>query len=101
MTLSKMIIQNQGAKAATESVKFIPFIGFLLGSTTGSAPNLHPTKPPANKSILFCEKYLRDKGSLNFLISRLEILNNIFKEIERLSKKNNWWDFKVKVIKKE
>ena len=101
MTLSKMIIQNQGAKAATESVKFIPFIGFLLGSTIGSALNLYSTKSFANKSILFCEKYLRDKGSLNFLISRLEILNNIFKEIERLSKKNNWWDFKVKVIKKE
>lgn len=98
MTLSKMIIQNQGAKAATESVKFIPFIGFLLGSTIGSALNLYSTKSFA---ILFYEKYLRDKGSLNFLISRLEILNNIFKEIERLSKKNNWWDFKVKVIIKE
>jgi len=100
MKLSEMLISNQSAKTVSESAKFIPFIGFLVGSSIGSALNLYTTKNLADKSILFCEKYLRENGSLEFLIRRMEILISIFNEIKRLSEKENWWDFRVKMIKK-
>ena len=98
--LTKMIISKQGAKSITESMKFIPFFGWVIGSAIGSGINYYSTKKLAEKTILFCEKYLREKGSLEFLINRIEIMTNIFKELEQLSQKKNWWNSNFKIIKK-
>ena len=49
--------------------------------------NSYSTKFIADNSISFCEKYLREKGWLDFIISRLEIYTNIFNELKRLSEK--------------
>ena len=101
ITFSKELSKNQNIKTISESMKFIPFVGFLLGSAIGSTLNLITPKGFAEKSITFCENYLREKGSLEFLISRIEIFNNLFEEIKRLSEKEKWWDFQMKVIKKQ
>ena len=98
--LAKIIATEQGSKAATESLKFIPVFGYLIGATIGGGLNYYFTKDLADKSIKFCEYYLRKKGCLEFIMNRIEIFSNIFKELERLSNKDNWWDYKVKLIKK-
>ena len=76
-------------------------MGFIIGATLGSFMNGYSTKFIADNSISFCEKNLREKGWLDFIISRLEIYTNIFNELKRLNEKKQWWDYKVKVIKKD
>lgn len=98
--LGKILLAEQGSKTATESLKFIPFFGYLIGATVGAGINYYFTKDLADKSIKFCEYYLRKKGCLEFIMNRIEIYSNIFNEFKRLSEKKNWWDYKVKVIKK-
>ena len=100
MEIIKKIASEQGGKTATETLKFIPFFGYFVGATIGAGINFYFTKNMADNCISFCECYLRSKGSLEFVINKLEILNNIFKELEKLSKKQNWWDYKTKLIKK-
>jgi len=99
--LAKILAAEQGSKAATESLKFIPFLGYLIGSTIGAGLNYYFTKDLADKSMKFCEYYLRKKGCLEFILNRIEIYSNLFKEFERLSKKKDWWNYKVKLIKKD
>lgn len=98
--LAKILATEQGSKAAAESLKFIPIFGYIIGATIGAGLNYYFTKDLADKSIKFCEYYLRKKGCLEFIMNRIEIFSNIFKELERLSNKDNWWDYKVKLIKK-
>ena len=95
------LITKKGNKSIIETIKFVPFFGFIVGGTIGSVMNYYSTEKIADNTILFCEKYLREKGSLEFIINRLEIFTNIFKEIKRLSEKKQWWDYKVKVIKND
>ena len=96
----KLLAAEQTGKTATETLKFIPFFGYFIGATIGAGINYYFTKNIAEKCISYCEYYLRTKGSLEFIINKIEIYNNIFKELERLSKKHNWWDYKIKIIKK-
>lgn len=98
--LVKLLAAGQTGKAATETLKFIPFFGYIIGATIGAGINFYFTKNIAEKCISYCEYYLRTKGSLEFIINKIEIYNNIFKELERLSEKQNWWDYKIKIIKK-
>ena len=98
---AKSIGKREANKGVIESMKFIPFLGFIIGGTLGSVMNYYSTELIADNSILFCEKYLREKGSLEFIINRVEIFINIFKELKRLSEKKQWWNYKVKVIKKD
>ncbi len=98
---AKSIGKREANKGVIESMKFIPFLGFIIGGTLGSVMNYYSTELIADNSILFCEKYLREKGSLEFIINRVEIFTNIFKELKRLSEKKQWWNYKVKVIKKD
>lgn len=100
MELANMILSKQSTKSISESMKFIPFFGWAIGSSIGSGLNYFTTKILAEKSILFCEEYLRKKGSLEFLINRIEIMTNIFKELELLSQKENWWNSNCKIINK-
>ena len=100
MQLGKMLMEKQGAKAVLESMKWVPFLGFITGAGAGVVLNFISTKNIADKSIIYCEKYLREKGFLGFFLKHFEIFNNIFKYIETLSKKENWWDYKIKKIKK-
>ena len=51
------------------------------------------------KTIDFCVQYSRKISSLNSLIERIETFSTIFKDIEELSLKENWWDYKAKIIK--
>ena len=101
MQLGKMLMANQTGKAAAESMKFVPFLGFIVGAGIGTFINFFSTKQIGDKSILFCEKYLREKGFIGFFLKNFEIFNNVFKSIENLSNKENWWDYKMKIIKKD
>jgi uncharacterized protein (DUF697 family) len=98
--LGKILMANQSGKAAAESMKWVPFLGFIVGSGVGMALNFYSTKKIGDKSIDYCEKYLREKGFLGFFLTHYEIFNNLLKDIESLSKKENWWNYKIKVIKK-
>ena len=100
MQLGKMLMEKQGAKTVVETMKCVPFLGFIAGDGAGIVLNFISSKKIGDKSILFCEKYLREKGFLGFFLKHFEIFNNLFKSIESLSKKENWWDFKIKIIKK-
>ena len=103
MKLGKMLMTNQSKKATAETMKFIPFLGFIVGSSVGTVINYFSTKNIGNNCIKFCEEYLRNK-SLNyigFFMKNFEIFNNIFKSIEDLGKKENWWEYKIKIIKKD
>lgn len=100
MQIAKELASKQGAKSVSESMKFIPIFGWAIGSAIGSGLNYFSTKYLAERTILFSEKYLRERGSLEFLINRIEIMTNIFKEFERLSQKENWWDSNCKIVKK-
>ena len=46
--------------------------------------NYHFTESLADRSILFWQQYLREKGSLKFIFNCMEILFTIFQEIESL-----------------
>ena len=98
--LAKTIASKQGAKSVSESIKFIPIFGWAIGSAIGAGLNYLSTKYLAEKTISFCEKYLRERGSFDFLINKIEIMTNVFKELERLSKKKDWWNSHIKIIKK-
>lgn len=100
MQLAKELVSKQGVKSVSESMKFIPIFGWAIGAAIGSGLNYFSTKFLAEKTILFSEKYLRERGSLEFLINKVEIMTNIFKEFERLSQKKNWWDSNFKIVKK-
>lgn len=100
MQLAKELASKQGVKSISESIKFIPIFGWAIGAVIGSGLNYFSTKSLAERTILFSEKYLRKRGSLEFLINRIEIMTNIFKEFERLSQKKNWWDSNFKIVKK-
>ena len=100
VSLGKILMADQGGKAIAESMKWVPFLGFIVGSGIGTALNYFSTKKIGDKSISYCENYLREKGFLGFYLKYYEIFNNLFKSIETLSKKENWWDYKMKVIKK-
>ena len=101
MEFAKLIMKRESGKTIIESMKFIPFLGFIVGGTIGSVMNYYSTEKIADNTILFCENYLREKGSLEVIINRLEIYTNIFKELKRLSEKEQWWDYKVKVVKND
>ena len=98
--LAKTIASIQGAKSVSESIKFIPIFGWAIGSAIGAGLNYLSTKYLAETTISFCEQYLRERGSLDFLINKIEIMTNIFKELERLSEKEDWWNPHIKIIKK-
>ena len=101
MQLGKMLMANQGTKAVAENMKWIPFLGFIVGGGLGTVINYFSTKKIADNSIDYCIKYSREKGFLGFYLKYYEVFNNLFKYIETLSKKENWWDYKIKVIKKK
>ena len=98
--LGKILMKNQSGRAAAESMKWVPFLGFIVGSGVGMVLNFFSTKKIGEKSIDYCEKYLREKGFLGFFLTHYEVFNNLFKYIESLSKNENWWNYKIKVIKK-
>lgn len=103
MKIGKMLMAAQSSKATAETMKFVPFLGFIAGSGIGTFINYFSTKKIGDNCIKFCEEYLRNK-SLNyigFFLKNFEIFNNIFKSIENLGKKENWWEYKIKIIKKD
>lgn len=99
--LGEALMANQGAKTVAETMKYIPFLGFIVGSSIGLALNFYSTQTIADNSIIFSEKYIREKDFLGFFLKHFEIFNNLFKDIESLGKKENWWDYKMKIIKKK
>lgn len=101
--LGKMLMNQETGKTVVESMKFVPFLGFFAGAGIGMAMNYFSTQQIADRTIIFCKKYLteREKGMIGFFVKNFEIYNNIFTSIENLSKKENWWDYKVKIIKKK
>ena len=99
-TLSKLLAANQGGKVVSESMKFVPFLGFILGGTIGAALNYYSTTKLGENTVNLAEIIMKKKGDLAFFKKQIEIYKNIFEQIKELSIKKNWWDYEVKVIKK-
>ena len=99
--LAKLLAAKQGGKAISESVKFIPFLGFIIGGGIGAVLNYYTTSELGRNAIHFCENYLKKKGSLELIILKIESFKNIFDYVKELSTKENWWENNVKIIQKK
>ena len=97
--LIKYLAKEQGNKTISESSKGIPLIGYFVGGTIGSILNYKSIDYLGKRTIEFCEQYSRKIGSLDSIIKRIKIFSQIFKDIEKLSLKENWWNYKAKIIK--
>ena len=99
--LSKLLAANQGGKVVSESIKFVPFLGFIVGGAIGAALNYYSTTTLGENTINLAEQIMQKKGALEFFKKQIEIYKNIFDQIKELSTKENWWDYETKVIKKK
>ncbi len=97
--ITEYLVKEQGSKALSESSKGIPIVGYFIGAGIGGYMNYKSIDYLGKKTIDFCVQYSRKIGSLNSLIERIETFSTIFKDIEELSLKENWWDYKAKIIK--
>ena len=97
--LIQYLAKEQRSKTISESSKSIPVVGYLIGGGVGGYMNYKSIDYLGKRTIEFCEQYSRKTGSLDSLIKRIKIFTQIFKDIEKMSLKENWWDYKAKIIK--
>ena len=96
--LMQYLAKEQGSKTISESSKSIPIVGYFIGGSIGGYMNYKSIDYLGKRTIEFCEQYSRKMGSLDSIIERIKIFTQIFKDIEKISLKENWWNYKAKII---
>jgi GTP-binding protein EngB required for normal cell division len=99
--LSNVLASRQGVKSISESIKVIPFLGFIIGAGIGGALNYFSTKKLGENTIKFCFEFLKKKGAIGLFYNNIVAYNKIFDQLKKFSEKSNWWEYNIKVIQKK